>query len=91
MPVYPKLNMLALVFDPEDDFGVVPFVDGTALFSDWAGTALFPYEVLCDPSPLLPVCRTVWSSGGAAAATSTARPAPSSGSTARLSAGRIGE
>ena len=55
----PELNTLALVFDPdgsvfdpEDSFGVVPFVDGKPLFSDWAGTALYADEVLCDPSPL---------------------------------------
>jgi hypothetical protein len=54
----PALNTLALVFDPDhsvfdpDGFGVVPFVDGAHLFSDWAGTALHADEILCDPSPL---------------------------------------
>jgi hypothetical protein len=56
--MYPELNTLALVFDPDrsvfdpEDFGVVPFVDGKPLFSEWAGTALYPDEILCVPSPL---------------------------------------
>lgn len=46
----PTVNELAIVIDPEDGFGVVPFVDGSPLFT--AGTALWFEEVLCDPSPL---------------------------------------